>query len=75
MAEITVNFTDVSHCSSLALAANVLTYLLDKDDGTAKDILDGICNVLLLATGKTDNNLKCQFPPMLRNQIGISTYP
>ena len=75
MADITKNFADVSHCSSFALATNVLTYLSDKDDGTAKDILDSICNVLLLATGKTDNNLKCQFPLMLRNQIGISTYP
>ena len=51
MADIAANFADVSHCSSSALATNVLTYLSDKDDGTAKDILDSICNVLLLATG------------------------
>lgn len=57
------------------MAANVLRYLSGKDDDIAKEILDNICNVLLLATGKTDNNLKCQFPLMLRNQIGISTYP
>lgn len=75
IADITENFADVSHCSSSALAANVLGYLSEKDDDAAKEILDNICNVLLLATGKTDNNLKCQFPLMLRNQIGISTYP
>lgn len=75
MADITENFADVSHCSSSALAVNVLSYLSGENDDTAKDILDSICNVLLLATGKTDNNLKCQFPLMLKNQIGISTYP
>lgn len=75
IADITENFIDVSHCSSSALATNVLSYLSGKDDDTAKDILDSICNVFLLATGKTDNNLKCQFPLMLKNQIGISTYP
>lgn len=67
IADITENFADVSHCSSSALAANVLRYLSGKDDDIAKEILDNICNVLLLATGKTDNNLKCQFPLMLRN--------
>lgn len=65
----------MSHCSSSVLAVNVLNYLLGKDDDNAKDILDSICNVLLLTTGKTDNNLKCQFPLMLKNQIEISSYP
>lgn len=75
LSDITTNFKDVSGCSSSALAANVLTYLSDKDESTAKVVLDSICNVLLLATGKTDNNLKCQFPLMLRNMIGISSFP
>lgn len=75
IADITVDFADITCCASSALATNVLSYLADKDDSTAKDILDSICNVLLLATGKTDNNLKCQFPLMLKNQIGINTYP
>lgn len=75
LADITENFVDILHCSSSSLATNVLSHLSSKDDDTAKDILGSICNVLLLATGKTDNNLKCQFPLMLRNQIGITTYP
>ena len=45
MADITENFADVSHCSSSALAVNVLSYLSGENDDTAKDILDSICNV------------------------------
>lgn len=75
IAAITSNFEDVRNCSASALAENVLNYLSSKDDDSAKEILDSICNVLLLTTGKTDNNLKCQFPLMLRKKVGINTIP
>lgn len=75
IAAITYNFVDVKYCASSILAKNVLEYLSDKDDNEATEILDNICGVLLLATGKTDNNLKCQFPLMLRNNVGINTFP
>lgn len=75
VADITSNFANISLCSSSNLASNTLNYISQRDEMAAKYILDSICNVLLLATGKTDNNLKCQFPLMLKNQIGINTYP
>ena len=72
---ITNDFQNVKQCSSSVLAKNALEYISKLDSKLSKDILDSICNVLLLATGKTDNNLKCQFPLLLRNQLGITTYP
>lgn len=75
LADVTLNFVDVSHCSPSTLAENVLSYVSGKNTKSSVCILDSICNVLLLATGKTDNNLKCQFPLILRNSLGISTYP
>lgn len=75
LSEITEEFSDVKCCSSAALTSSMLNYLSGKNSHIVKKILDNICNVLLLTTGKTDNNLKCQFPLMLKNQVGISTYP
>ena len=75
MADITDNFENVESCGSSSLAEKVIQYLIGKDKNIAKEILDNICNVLLLATGKTDNNLKCQFPLMLNKQLHITTYP
>lgn len=75
LASITNNFSDVGHCASSHLAKNSLSLIYGMNRDSAQSTLDNICNVLLLATGKTDNNLKCQFPLMLRNQLGISTYP
>ncbi len=73
--EITDGFASVECCSSSNMANNALSYIAEKDPEYARQILESICNVLLLATGKTDNNLKCQFPLMLKNTLGITTYP
>lgn len=75
MAEITNNFESVSSCSSSVLARNTIRMVASKTDGEKQKILNLICGVLLLVTGKTDNNLKCQFPLLLRNSYGISEYP
>ncbi|MEL7672043.1 hypothetical protein [Methanobacterium sp.] len=75
LAEITGNFKDISSCSSTSLASNAIVYIAGKDGPQAKEALDSICNVLLLATGKTDNNLKCQFPLLLTNTYNLSNYP
>lgn len=34
-----------------------------------------VFDLLFLVTGRTDNNLKCQFPVYLREVLGESTYP
>ena len=67
LSQLTDNFVDYSHCSSSVLSNNTIEYTKLKDEDTAIDILNSIWNVLLLATGKTDNNLKCQYPLLLRN--------
>lgn len=75
IAKITNNFESISSCSSYALAHNTINIMLKHNDDEKQIILDCICGVLLLVSGKTDNNLKCQFPLLLRNVYGISEYP
>lgn len=75
LSQLTDNFVDYSHCSSSVLSNNTIEYTKLKDEDTAIDILNSIWNVLLLATGKTDNNLKCQYPLLLRNTYEIFEYP
>lgn len=75
LAEVTNDFCSVESCSSSAVAHNIVSLLHDKDDEEKKNILNCVLGVLLLATGKTDNNLKCQFPLLLRNVYGIYEYP
>ena len=43
VAEITNDFADISSCSSSVLMTNILEYLSEKDDDSAKEILDSIC--------------------------------
>lgn len=39
------------------------------------DRLEGLAATLFLATGKSDNNAKCQFPLYLRRHLGMETLP
>ena len=75
MAQVTNFFEDVASCSSSKLAKSVAKYIAGKDEEEQEDILYSIFNVLMLATGKTDNNLKCQYPIMLNNIYEITSYP
>lgn len=75
MAAITNNFRELQSCSSSRLAENIVEYISGRKQEEQEKILNSICNVLLLVTGKTDNNLKCQYPLLLRNTYDILTYP
>lgn len=75
LSHITNNFADYSHCSSSVLSNNTIEYIKHKGEDASINILNSIWNVLLLATGKTDNNLKCQYPLLLRNTYEICEYP
>lgn len=75
MAAITNSFRELQSCSSSRLAKNIVEYISGRKQEEQEKILNSICNVLLLVTGKTDNNLKCQYPLLLRNTYDISTYP
>lgn len=76
IAQITNNFESISNCASSILARNTLRIISDYNDDEKKQfILNCICGVLFLVTGKSDNNLKCQFPLFLRNTYGLYEYP
>ena len=72
---ITDHFHSFVDCYANNLARGFLELIDDKTSDEAKEILDCVFNVLLLATGKTDNNLKCQFPIQLRRAHNITQYP
>ena len=72
--EITNHFDSYVSCFADHLSRGFLGLIEEKNADEAKELLDCVFNVLLLATGKTDNNLKCQFPIHLR-RINITKYP
>lgn len=75
MAIITDDFSSIEKCSSSNIAKNTITLIANKEKKNIVEILNSIYGVLLLVTGKTDNNLKCQFPLQLRNVYNIESYP
>ena len=75
MAQVTNNYESLSSCSASSIAHNTVNLISGHNDDEKQEILNCICGVLFLVTGKTDNNLKCQFPLLLRNTYGISEYP
>ena len=74
LALITDDFSGIDKCSPLYLSSSIIQFV--KDNGTANsvDMIGIIFNVLLLATGKTDNNLKCQYPLFLRKIYNLDAY-
>jgi len=42
---------------------------------TAVEILESLCSLLFMVTGKTDNNLKCQFPVFLAQTEERTDFP
>ena len=74
LALITDDFSGIDKCSPLYLSSSTIQFV--KDNGTANsvDMIGIIFNVLLLATGKTDNNLKCQYPLFLRKIYNLDAY-
>lgn len=72
---ITNHFGSYEDCLADSLSRGLLELINDKTFDEATEILDCVFNVLFLATGKTDNNLKCQFPIHLRQVHNIREYP
>ena len=74
LGEATENFATVDSCSPKAIAATCVELIelviLNEDEeqeriNAAIDILEALCSLLFMVTGKADNNLKCQFPVFL----------
>lgn len=75
IATITEDFTNISLCTASSLTKKIIECTRNLSEDEAQSFVENICGVLLLATGKTDNNLKCQFPLMLINKMSIITIP
>lgn len=69
---VTDNFRDMVSCSPGNITNYFLTHSEEPDYAGA---LTKVIKVLLLSTGKTDNNLKCQYPLFLRNNLGMDSFP
>ncbi len=63
----TDGFADVKSCSSYNVAKKIIEKIATIDN--PQKHLTNMLNAILLATGKTDNNLKCQFPIVLYRQF------
>ena len=75
MSDLTSNFTSLENCTASYIARNAISLIENLNDDKIIENLNAIYGVLLLVTGKTDNNLKCQFPLYLRNVYKLYNYP
>ena len=64
----TGGFASVESCSAYNIAKVIITKIQDVHNCNIH--LTNLFNAILLATGKTDNNLKCQYPIVLHRIIG-----
>lgn len=65
LALCTRDFATVKTCTAESLARSITARLVQTQADQA--YFDALFSALLLATGKTDNNLKCQYPLALRS--------
>lgn len=68
LSSYTSGFASVESCSAYSIAKVLITKI--KDIKNCDIHLNNLFNAILLATGKTDNNLKCQYPIVLHRIIG-----
>lgn len=74
LAGITHDFESAEKCSAAVLASALLSSLQASSLNEPFTSLQDIISVLFLVTGKTDNNMKCQYPVYLRNEMGINSF-
>ncbi len=84
LGEATNNFASVDSCSPEAIAAtcvDLIEQVIAKKTTeqekiqAAIEILESLCSLLFMVTGKTDNNLKCQFPVFLAQTEERTDFP
>lgn len=68
LSNYTSGFNSVESCSPYNITKGITEKIAKVND--PHEHLTNIFNALLLATGKTDNNLKCQYPIILQRVIG-----
>ena len=65
LSNYTNGFSTFEECSSYNIAGKMTSSISQVAD--IKNHLANVFNAILLSTGKTDNNLKCQYPLVLNN--------
>lgn len=75
LSAITDSFYNVDDCSAHRISEKLVERISGMALLDATTLLNNAISVLFLVTGKTDNNIKCQFPLYLSQQIGINRYP
>lgn len=75
LGETTGNFSDESHCKPEIITATFAQIVSTKSVEERHEILKSLASTLYLVTGKSDNNLKCQFPLYLRDVARWQTVP
>ena len=84
LGKVTSDFSSVDSCSPEAIAdacVNLIENIIAGEDSerkklsSAKKILESLCSLLFMVTGKTDNNLKCQFPVFLAQTEARAAFP
>lgn len=84
LGEATKDFLSVHSCTPEAIAATCVDLIekviagenKEKDKIiAAKEIIESLCSLLFMVTGKADNNLKCQFPVFLSQTEARTDFP
>ena len=76
-------FSSIDDCSPESIAStcvDLIEEVIQSETCTDKftkaiEQIDALSSLLFMVTGKSDNNLKCQFPVYLSQEVGRDTFP
>jgi hypothetical protein len=75
LGDVTNYFQDENNCTVSDLMASFTVILQEKNREERIQFLKSLASTLYCVTGKSDNNLKCQFPIFLRDVVRCETMP
>lgn len=75
LGQATGNFQDEQHCAPSAIARTFTQLGTGRSEIERAELFKSLASTLYLVTGKSDNNLKCQFPLFLRDVARWDTLP
>jgi hypothetical protein len=75
ISEITDRYLSAQTCSASNIANKLSASIAELSKSEATKHINRVSSVLFMVTGKTDNNLKCQFPLYLKQKIGVDSLP
>lgn len=75
LGKATGNFCDKKHCEPAAITTTIASIIKNTTQNDRLELLQSLASTLYLVTGKSDNNLKCQFPLYLRDSAHWQTVP